>query len=75
MTLFHILVKVIKGTRDTQETIQTHYVAIADRPSRAVALLEENSGWLGGEKITVEMAAPHMVSPDIELKQEAVWKI
>lgn len=75
MNVFHILVKAVKGTRDTQETIQTHYVAIADRPSRAVALLEESHNWLGGEKFTVELAVPESVAPDIELKQEAVWRI
>jgi hypothetical protein len=63
------------STRDTVDSIQTHYVAIADRPSRAVALLEESSGWLGSEKITVEQATPAIVSPNIDLKQEALWQI
>lgn len=75
MNVFHILVKVVKGTRDTMETIQTHYVAIADRPSRAITLLEDSHGWLGGEKITVEQAVPEIVPPDIQLTQEAVWRI
>lgn len=75
MNMFHIFVKIVKATRDSQETVQTHYVAIADRPSRAIALLEESHGWLGGEKITVEQAVPEMVSPDLNLKQEAVWRI
>lgn len=75
MEVFHLLTKNVLATRDAQETVQNHYVAIADRPSHAVALLEETRGWLGSEKITVEKASPAMVPPDIDLKQSALWQI
>ena len=77
MNMFHVNIVSVRSDAKQQEVTksQTHYVVIADRPSRAVALLEEHGGWLGSDKLTVEMASAEMVPPNIELEQEAVWRI
>ena len=75
--MFHILVRSANSNPDaiSDTATQHHYIAIADRPSRAVELVEVACGWTGNQKFTVDMASPTNVPPDIELEEEAVWRI
>lgn len=67
---FHLLVKT--STENTSD--MKHYFVVSDRPSRAVAILENEEGWKAGDKITVETAEPQGDS-SIKLDAEAIWRI